>query len=73
MNADWAHARTKWASLDLGDNTFHVIPVADLKDHEDSAHCWCKPQVEKSAKGRVVVSHNSLDGREFLQDVPKGH
>lgn len=73
MNADWAKERTKWASLDCGDNVYHVIPVADLKDHEDSQNCWCKPEIEKVRGGGVMVSHHSLDGREFYEKEPKGH
>jgi len=37
----------------------HVLPVGDLKEHEESIDCWCRPQDEDG-----VVTHNSLDRRE---------
>jgi hypothetical protein len=43
-------------------NRWHVIPRDDLRDHEDSADCWCKPQEDDETPGLFI--HNSLDGRE---------
>lgn len=40
----------------------HIIPIDDLKEHEHSDQCWCRP-ARDSEENRVVV-HNSLDGRE---------
>lgn len=37
----------------------HVIPLADLREHEPSPDCWCRPTVDDG-----VVQHNSMDGRE---------
>ena len=45
----------------------HVIPVADLIDHEDN-DCACIPTTEPvhRADGSVgwLITHHSLDGRE---------
>lgn len=40
----------------------HVIPVGDLREHDLSRRCWCKP--EEDSEEPAVVVHNSLDGRE---------
>lgn len=41
----------------------HVIPTADLIEHESSTDCVCGPEVEHVEHG-YVVTHHSLDGRE---------
>jgi len=52
----------------------HVLPLNDLKPHEESRQCECRPRVEKQGEGTVVV-HNSWDGREILEraldELPK--
>jgi hypothetical protein len=42
--------------------TRHVMPVMDLKAHEESASCWCRPVVEEGVP--TVIVHHALDGRE---------
>ncbi len=49
--------------------TVHVLPVADLIDHESVGEdCPCGPTVEPvpSGDGSMgwLVTHHSLDGRE---------
>lgn len=62
-----------WARVET-EETYHVLPVNDLKDHEDGLYCWCKPTVERFDNGNVMVSHNSADGREFFeQERLPGH
>ena len=41
----------------------HVVPVGDVRPHECSLLCWCKPTAD-AAEHRMIV-HNSGDGREF--------
>ena len=45
----------------------HVIPIEDLREHEDSRECWCQPCFDRSDIGRVIVIHNSMDGRELIE------
>jgi len=40
----------------------HVLPNNDLKDHEETGLCWCKPTYEDG-----VYVHNSMDGREKFE------
>ena len=40
----------------------HVIPGGDLKAHESSRNCWCKPEPDEDASNLFV--HNPLDGRD---------
>ena len=38
---------------------WHILPINDLREHEESESCWCKPEVDEG-----VIIHNSMDGRE---------
>ena len=44
----------------------HVIPVNDLRDHVESADCWCHPEVDD-----LIVIHNSMDERESYEEGRK--
>lgn len=68
----------------------HVLPIGDLREHEETRDCWCHPRVEgppeentnnategsfTDVEGQidgsmedVVVVHNSLDGRELVEE-----
>jgi hypothetical protein len=41
---------------------YHVIPCEDIRSHEESEKCWCKPNDEEG-----VIVHNALDGREDFE------
>jgi hypothetical protein len=45
---------------------YHIIPVNDLKEHEDSSTCHCQPQVSIE-EGDIFIVHNSYDCREFKE------
>lgn len=49
------------ASSDL-----HVLPIEDLREHEETRDCWCGPRLEQEGETMIVV-HNSLDGRELIE------
>lgn len=40
----------------------HVLPVNDLREHAESADCWCNPDFDEG-----VYIHNSMDGREKFE------
>ncbi len=42
----------------------HVVPLGDLREHDDSAECWCRPTIDDEG----VCIHNSLDGRELTRE-----
>ncbi len=44
----------------------HVLPVNDLREHEQTRTCWCKPRVTREDKNYIIV-HASLDGRELVE------
>ena len=46
---------------------WHLLPINDLKEHEDSTTCDCNPNVEFHEDGDMIVIHNSYDGREALE------
>lgn len=40
----------------------HVVPMGDLREHECSCTCWCRPTEDEDTPGLWV--HHALDGRE---------
>lgn len=44
----------------------HVLPIHDLRAHQEARNCWCQPRVEAVGPG-VVVIHQSADGRELIE------
>lgn len=52
-----------WQLLD----TYHVLPINDLREHSESADCWCEPRVEDKGTS-VIVIHHALDGREAYEE-----
>lgn len=46
---------------------WHVYPLDDLREHNtDGSQCWCNPTHD----GDTIV-HNSMDGRELLENGRK--
>jgi hypothetical protein len=43
----------------------HVIPLLDLREHESSADCWCKPTEDDDSPG--VFVHHAMDLREQFE------
>ncbi len=41
----------------------HIVPLDDLRDHDENIDCWCCPRVEEEGAGLMVI-HNAMDGRE---------
>lgn len=63
----------------MSDEPIHVTPVNDLRQHADSADCWCEPRIEdrftlspvdatgqemEITGGIRIIIHHSLDRRE---------
>lgn len=47
----------------------HVLPVDDLREHEQSIACWCVPRLERVDESTaLVVVHRSADGRELVEE-----
>lgn len=51
-----------WRALALECGERHVLPIGDLRPHEESPRCWCRPFDDEG-----VWVHNSLDRREFVE------
>ena len=51
----------------------HVMPVGDLREHEESDGCPCGPDVrwgdEDGPFDECVVIHRSWDGREVVEEA----
>lgn len=46
----------------------HIVPINDLKEHEETSTCECCPRVEFE-NGEMIIIHNSFDGREKYEEV----
>lgn len=55
----------QWKNMAAADG-LHVIPLEDLREHDVADCCWCCPRVRVFNDRRIVI-HNSLDGREILE------
>lgn len=42
----------------------HILPINDLKEHEQTKNCWCGPRDKD-----LLIIHNSLDGRERFESI----
>lgn len=51
-----------WEVIWLPSGERHVIPLDDLRPHEEAPTCWCGP-----ADDDGVTVHHSIDGREFYE------
>jgi hypothetical protein len=49
----------------------HVVPQNDLRPHELSVNCWCRPRLVCQSPRAQVYSHNALDGREIVERAVK--
>lgn len=45
---------------------YHVVPVEDLKEHEPSLECWCRPY--RDPLNPFGIIHNALDRRELYEN-----
>lgn len=50
---------------------YHIIPINDLKEHEESSTGECNPKLldEGDLDGNMIIIHNSYDGREIIEQV----
>lgn len=44
--------------------TIHVLPIKDLREHDETVGCWCEPHIEIVGEDGRVIVHDALDGRE---------
>lgn len=53
--------------FNLTENRYHILPVDDLKPHNESGEwCKCAPEIRREGE-HVLVIHNAYDGREFYE------
>lgn len=50
----------------MTDNTLHVMPVNDLKEHTPNTDCWCNPT--QDTEELELYIHHALDGREAYEN-----
>ena len=48
---------------------WHILPINDIKEHEESSSCHCVPKSEILENGDIMITHNSFDGREFIENL----
>lgn len=62
--------RRRWHRIENGPRAdVHVLPIGDLRVHEETRDCWCRPDKvrEPYEEAAIVVVHNALDGRELIE------
>lgn len=52
----------------MNEETMHVLPINDLREHVRSMTCPCQPYKEMVKAGWMIV-HNAFDGREFNEQA----
>ena len=60
-------ARRTLDSRAMNERDLHVLPIDDLRDHEESRDCWCAPTVSQEPDADPVVVHHAADGRELVE------
>lgn len=52
-----------------GGRDVHVVPIGDLREHEETLACWCGPRLQRAdpESTAYVVVHHSADGRELVE------
>lgn len=45
---------------------FHIMPINDLQEHEQSNTCECRPKLEIE-NGEMIFVHNAYDKRELFE------
>ena len=48
--------------------TWHILPRNDIKAHDESSTCACKPSIWFK-DGELVVLHNAYDKREQIENL----
>ncbi len=49
-------------SWDLAKRTVHILPVDDVREHQETALCWCRPITERVGTGTMIV-HEAFEAR----------
>ena len=44
----------------------HILPLNDLREHEESPTCWCAPGLERE-DDTILIIHHAADGRELVE------
>lgn len=57
--------------LGVGVSVIHVLPLNDLREHQEDVACWCKPKPD--AEDERVIVHNAADGRESFERGERGY
>lgn len=47
---------------------YHILPINDLKEHEESSTCSCNPKV-LTENGEMLFIHNAWDLREIIEET----
>lgn len=48
--------------------SYHILPLNDLEEHEETTTCKCEPKIEY-VDGEMLIIHNAFDQREIIEEV----
>ena len=51
-------------TAEAGNKVTHVLPIDDLREHEETAECWCNPDLNEEL---MIAVHHSADNREAFE------
>lgn len=54
-----------WLVIEVGPDEVHIVPDADFIEHTKNDECICGPATIFLDGGKKMITHASLDGREF--------
>lgn len=54
-------------TIEVRNTTTHIIPLKDVISHEEASTCYCRPKLEELPNGNLMFTHNSYDGREYIE------
>lgn len=47
------------------DGQWHILPINDLREHEERSDCWCKPTEDETEPDLWI--HHAMDQRELYE------
>ncbi len=48
---------------------WHILPINDNDDHLEKSTCKCLPDSELLENGDIMITHNSFDKREIIENI----
>ena len=57
-----------WKSI-LKNNVFNIIPIKDMKPHQEGSKCKCNPESKIIENGYLQIIHFAFDNRQLIEEI----